>query len=475
MDLFVFVSTPTEAYCDSVLALCVASDEWDSVLEVLEVKKRQGLTQERSSYRACLLACFDIGNGGAAKEILIAMDRALVTPEPSDISLVVAAMCRNEKSEAGWWRRALSLLKATSANKTSIDMSVVPVEAYDAVLSCMVEERQWKESVRLLRLMEEGSDPTKRKDTGLHPKPQLSTYRSVIECCVSAQEAEPAVQVLLSMKNRGLKVCVFCVSIPADFVSLAVSDSLFLCHVQSAVPFILYQPTVYAFELVISALSKKLQWRRALQLLDVMDELQIPKTVVTYNTVISACARAREVGTAKSLLVKMRKEGIKPNVLSFNSVISACASTSRWKDALAVLDQMHREPGVTPDIYTYTNAMRYVTVVTVGDKYNKTCFNLFHLFLIRNRRACAKGGKTSRALTLLQVAKDKGLPVDSYCYTAVIDGKKLESNQCLFVFLVLTCHFVCWYSLCKVKKVGESIRTTRGDAETGDCTDRSDL
>lgn len=115
---------------------------------------------------------------------------------------------------------------------------------------------------------------------------------------------------------------------------------------------------MYAFELVISALSKQLQWRRALQLMDMMDDLAVPKTVAMYNSVISACAKATEVGMAKSLLVKMRKQGTPPNIISFNSVISACASTSRWKDALAVLDQCYREPGVTPDIYTYTNAIR---------------------------------------------------------------------------------------------------------------------
>jgi pentatricopeptide repeat protein len=117
---------------------------------------------------------------------------------------------------------------------------------------------------------------------------------------------------------------------------------------------------VYTFELVISALARKMQWRRALQLLDVMDQLDVPKTVVTYNTVISACARGREVGTAKHLLAKMRKNGVKPNIITFNSIISACASTSRWKDALKILDQCNREPAVQPDIITYTNAMRCV-------------------------------------------------------------------------------------------------------------------
>ena len=90
-----------------------------------------------------------------------------------------------------------------------------------------------------------------------------------------------------------------------------------------------------------------------------MNELNVAKTLVAYNTVISACARAGEVGMAKSLLTRMRKDGIRPNVISFNSVISACASTSRWRDALTVLDLCYREPGVSPDIYTYTNAMRY--------------------------------------------------------------------------------------------------------------------
>lgn len=38
-------------------------------------------------------------------------------------------------------------------------------------------------------------------------------------------------------------------------------------------------------------------------------------------------------------------------------------------------------------------------------------------------RACAKGGNTKHALTLFQVVKDKGLPLDAYIYTTVIDGE----------------------------------------------------
>jgi pentatricopeptide repeat protein len=204
--------TLSQTYCDYVLGLCVAADEWDSVLVVLDIMKRQGLSQEHSSYLACIQACFESGNGASAKEILSAMDKAGVEPEPIDVGLTVAAMCRNNLSERGWWRKALGLLKHHSSGVSKVVTSnddVIPVQAYDAVLECMVEEKQWKEAVRLLRLMETGASQlssNKVKGSGFHPKPAVSTYRATIECCVATNQAEQAIQVLYSMKDRGVQV-----------------------------------------------------------------------------------------------------------------------------------------------------------------------------------------------------------------------------------------------------------------------------
>ena len=263
----------TQEYCDSVLGLCVAAEEWCSVLEVLDVMRDQGLDQQHSTYRSCLQSCFEMSNGASAQEILEAMDKALVEPLPEDLGLVVAAMCRNNKQESGWWKKALDLLLDNPSPE-------IPVDAYDAVFSCMVDERKWKESIRLLREMERGSTIGEKQ---LHPEPTLSTYREVIECCVAANKVDQALQLILSMTDRGIT------------------------------------PTVYTFELLISALSKKLQWRRALQLLDLMGEFNVTKTVLTYNTIISACSRAKEVGQTKNLLMRMKKEGIKPSIVTYNS------------------------------------------------------------------------------------------------------------------------------------------------------------
>jgi PPR repeat len=176
----------TQSYCDSMLGLCVASDEWDSVLDVLDIMRQNGLSQQRSTYRACLQACFELSNSDSSQSILLAMRQAQVEPDATDISLVVAAMCRNTK-----WKSAMELLMAEDTPR------VVPVEAYDAVLSC-TPPQNWKDAVRLLNLME-----TK---PNIHPTPILSTYRAAIENCVSAQQAEQAFQILMSMPRKGLKV-----------------------------------------------------------------------------------------------------------------------------------------------------------------------------------------------------------------------------------------------------------------------------
>ena len=198
-------------------------NEWDDVLIVMEIMQQQGLCQEKSTYRSCLQSCFKHANGSSASEILEAMEKAMVQPDPVDISLVVATMCKNEHTEDGWWQKALTLLKS-SATTIATPQNVVPVEAYDTVLSCLVSKpNHWKVAVRLLYLMEKGSvadeQPTGKQiasgiedgqmgdqDVGHHPAPILSTYRLVIETCVAANEPEQAFQVLKAMKKRNLKV-----------------------------------------------------------------------------------------------------------------------------------------------------------------------------------------------------------------------------------------------------------------------------
>jgi pentatricopeptide repeat protein len=351
----------------------VAWEEWDYVIKVLELLKRHDLKQEHSTYRASLKTCWEFANADAALDILTAMhnnNRNQATnnvppPKPTDVGLVVSTLCKsrrrnnnnnngNNRPTTTQWQSGWKLLQAAATiPSTSIDnmdashyAKVVPIKAYQDVLGNLKREGRWKESVRLLRWMETGAKPSDEakleekpasttesassddllsKPYGFFiPSPTLSTYQSVIECCLDNQQSDTAVQLLCDMvKTRDL------------------------------------QPKPSTFHLVLSALAKQRQWRTALQLLDFMIENNVPRSVVTYNTVISACAKAREVGMAKNLLHRMKQQdNIRPDEISYNAVIGACANTARWKEALEVLDQCYREPGVTPNIFIYTNAMR---------------------------------------------------------------------------------------------------------------------
>ena len=366
--------------------------------------KDQGLSQTRSSYRACLEQCSRANNGASAQEILRAMEQAGVQPDGDDVTLAVKTMCRG-----GRWRNARALL-LRSADENSVQVSsaaskgsdgnigganndgvaaaagasapedgdtsnIISVDAYNAVMSAMKEEKKWKEALQFLSLMEKGngsSDKAKGASGGIaktntkavddadrvHPRPTLVTYHHALEACASSAESEQAVTLLMSMRDKGA------------------------------------EPTSHTFDLVVRGLLKRSQWRRALQILELMEEWEIPQSTRIYNIIISACAKAREVGQAMALLQKMRTLNIKPDVVTFNALISACASAGRWKDSMSLLQQCQREPGVDPDIITYTNAIR----------------------------ACARARKYKDAVELLQVLQDLGLEPDVYAYTAAIDA-----------------------------------------------------
>jgi pentatricopeptide repeat protein len=289
--------------CDVFLAHCVAHDEWDLVLDVLDIMQEHGLSQVRSSFQASLVACYDLANAASAQDLLMAMEQAGYPPDRDDWDRVIRTLCRKEATEPGWLTEARTMLD----NHPDVSLG-----AYEAVLAGLMRARQWTEAARLLRKLE----------VQTHTRPTAHTYQMVIDASIYDNQLEMATQIL-----------------------------------QAA----LYQkviPPAPSFELVIAALSRRLQWRRAVQLLDFMYVHAMTPTIHAYQAILTACSKAREDVQARNLLVQMRKQGMQPDILCFNSVMSASANAGRWKEALAILDQCHRVPGVQPDIYTYTNAIR---------------------------------------------------------------------------------------------------------------------
>ena len=169
--------------------------------------------------------------------------------------------------------------------------------------------------------------------------------------------------------------------------------------------------TSHAHEIVISGYARRGLWQDAYQTLlameaafdkdtpdnmkDKSDILPVPSLNV-YQTVLVAFAKANQYNQMNSLLTRMRRRRIRPNVYTYNSLIKTCASdkTPRWKEALSLLSQCQREPGVNPDLITFTSTMK----------------------------ACARGRQAGKAMELFRVVNDMGMDVDVYFYTTAMDA-----------------------------------------------------
>lgn len=149
---------------------------------------------------------------------------------------------------------------------------------------------------------------------------------------------------------------------------------------ERAIP-LLNDAPMESWELVIQSLCRRGHWRRARQ---VLEQAPQPPSTGTYNTLLQSCSRAKQAVVAKSLLRRMTS----PDVYSYNAVLSACVNAGRTRDALKLFQEMQRLPFITPDIYTYTNAIR--------------------------------AANPRQALALLQVVQDLKIPLDAHIYTAAM-------------------------------------------------------
>jgi len=219
-----------------------------------------------------------------------------------------------------------------------------------------------------------------------------STYHEVIEaCCAGGYDKNDRKSPVA--KNSGKKSK----KNEIDRISMA------LDLLQNVMPTDIVTP--HAHEILISGYARRGNWKDASQLLSTMEDLFVsnsasgsssPLSLNVYQTVLLAYAKANQTSQMNTLLTKMRRHNIRPTVYTYNSLLKEFASSKipKWKECLSLLSQCQREPGVTPDLITYTTAMR----------------------------ACARGKQTSKAMELFRVVKDMNLELDVYIYTTAMDA-----------------------------------------------------
>ena len=165
-----------------------------------------GYKRDEASYKACLQQCYDYRNSEVAEQVISEMKNEMIQIDSYDIGMVVGTMCRtrNQHWDGEPWARPLEYLTSMATSSVLTDGKAIPIPAYNMVLESMAERKEWKESLRLIKMME---NPV---DDAIHPTPQLSTYRITTACCVKSGRATEALSLLYSMRDNGVKVMRLC-------------------------------------------------------------------------------------------------------------------------------------------------------------------------------------------------------------------------------------------------------------------------
>ena len=200
--------------------------------------------------------------------------------------------------------------------------------------------------------------------------------------------------------------------------------------------------TPHAHEIVISGYARRGLWQDALKTLITVEELftsgeeesseynnkDVP-TLNAYQTVLISLAKSNQYTQVNDLLTKMRRRNVRPTVYTYNSLLKECASSNvpKFKEALSLLSQCQREPGVTPDLITYTTTMRACARAKQASKSMEIFrvvkdmnINLDVYIYTTAMDACAKGGMWKRALTLLDEMKAEGITPNEVTYGVAV-------------------------------------------------------
>lgn len=253
-------------------------------------------------------------------------------------------------------------------------------------INSLLENRRIDDAVKELR------------NSGGDSSVPASTYHAVIEACC-AGGVDPKQRYKTKSKHNNKKSEKDRIDVAVELMESMKDDV-----------------TTHAHEIIISGYARRGRWQDAYRTLSSMEELFLSnKTKNTpsadgkdannaitmpslnvYQTVLTSFAKANQFNHLYSLLTRMRRGGVRPTVYTYNSILKICASENvpRWKEALSILSQCQREPGASPDLITYTTAMK----------------------------ACARGRQAGKAMELFRAVQDMNMELDVYAYTTAMDA-----------------------------------------------------
>lgn len=190
-------------------------------------------------------------------------------------------------------------------------------------------------------------------------------------------------------------------------------------------------PNTYTYSAIISACSNSGKWEKSLEVfwemknVSCMDPSCRPN-LVTYSAVITACERGGRFERALELFDEMLQLGILPDKITYLSVLAACLRSKNWPRAEDILDQMHDE-GLAATTRVYTEMLRHYADVGAWSDALDLFLTMQMLGMPADAHTCRAlmkaleaGTRSDMALQLLEAMRDSGILPDLHTFNSAL-------------------------------------------------------
>ncbi|XP_020088204.1 pentatricopeptide repeat-containing protein MRL1, chloroplastic [Ananas comosus] len=263
------------------------------------------------------------------------------TNDPSAYLRTYSSLLRD-----GRLKDCLDLLESMD-RKGLLDMEKVHQKSF---LNACKSQKAVKEAIRFGKLIR---------------NPTMSTFNMLLSVCASSQDFDGAFQVMLLLKEAGLK------------------------------------PDCKLYTTLISTCAKSRKVDAMFEVFHEMVNAGVEPNANTYGALIDGCARAGQLAKAFGAYGIMRSKKVQPDRVIFNALITACGESGAVHRAFDVLAEMMAEPKpIEPDH------------VTVGA-------------LIKT---CIQGGQVDRAREVYKMLNHYNIKGTSEVYTIAVRSCSLNDD-----------------------------------------------
>ena len=193
-------------------------------------------------------------------------------------------------------------------------------------------------------------------------EPSLPTWSALLNAYADSKQPRRAVEALRDMCQRGLKPSVEVRRRAGGGRVRAERRSHRLAAACAAAagtppPTLCYpRPHPQVYGALAKAFARSGDWRRALEVVDLMRHDGLAPNAQVWGSVIEAAAVAGKPSVAAGALARMRATGVAPNVIAYTSLLSAYGGTGDVAAAQGVVEDMVAA-GCAPNSKTLTELM----------------------------------------------------------------------------------------------------------------------